>query len=107
MIDPQHHNPRPGFFFESGQGPRVAVYCCECTSFYVKSFGSHDEVQAFKSGGSFRRASNCPYDRSYSSYCKHYEAICVGEAPLRMVAWLEGDQSDWPKCPEDFIEGAV
>lgn len=105
MTDSQKSSPWPGFLYDAAGSPRVAVYCSGCTSFYIKSFSSDNELKAFKSGEPFRRTSNCPYDRSYTDHCKRFEAIDAVDAPPAMVTWLESDRPDWPMCPEDFIDG--
>jgi len=96
---------RPGYLYEADDGPKVAVYCEPCTSFYVKGFGDGQTPQAFREGQSFRRMTNCPFSRGNPSRCLEHEITYAGEAPPSMVAWLEADKPDWPKCPEDFIDG--
>lgn len=96
---------RLGYLYESEDGPRVALYCEPCTSFYVKCFGGNEELQAFKGGETFHRVSNCPYARGYPTRCSKHEVVYAGNAPPAMVRWLEGDRLDWPKCPEDFNDG--
>ena len=96
---------RAGYLYKTDGGPRVALYCEPCTSFYVKSFSDEEELQDFKNGEPFRRTSNCPYASENPSCCWQHEVIYAGDAPPTMVAWLESERPDWPKCPEDFVKG--
>lgn len=98
---------RPGYLITAEDCTRVAVYCNGCTSFFVKGFSGEEELQAFKNGLPFRRASNCPYSLHCPLHCRGHEVTYAGDAPPQMVEWLESDRSDWPKAPEDFIKGAV
>lgn len=95
---------RPGYLIEEEGDVSVAVYCSGCTNFVVKGFGDEAELQAFKDGKPFRRASNCPYSLDCPSNCREYEAIYAGDAMPGMVEWLKSGRADWPKCPEDFID---
>ena len=107
---PKGHTTEPrrlGYLFTAEYGTRVAVYCSGCTSFYVKGFSGEEELQDFKNGLPFRRVSNCPYSRYCPLYCREHEVTYTGDAPPQMVEWLESGRSDWPKAPEDFIEGGV
>ena len=38
---------------------------------------------------------------------REHEVTYTGDAPPQMVEWLASGRSDWPKAPEDFIEGGV
>jgi hypothetical protein len=107
---PRDHTTEPrrlGYLFTAEYGTRVAVYCSGCTSFFVKGFSGEEELQDFKNGLPFRRASNCPYSFDCPSRCREHEVTYAGDALPQMVEWLESDRSDWPKCPNDFISGTV
>lgn len=105
MTVPRTSSLLPGYLYQSDDLPNVAFYCEACTSFYVRGFADKQELEAFKAGQPFSRASNCPYCSGYPFRCSEHIVTYVGDAPPRMLAWLEAGQPNWPKCPEDFIDG--
>lgn len=91
-----------GYLLSSGN---VAAYCSGCTSFFTKGFADDLERSAFTDGVPFERRRVCTFmNGNPTDRCSGHSIKFAGRANTELESWLQGDETDWPKEPNDFFK---
>ncbi len=105
------HPPKTAFHggsFEPGY-VSVTFYCPVCHHWLMYQFkdeeGTTPETGAISANWDVtcRLINTCNPLRCNG----RHDIIPIGPKPQALRDWLDADQPDWPKCPEDFIGEAV
>lgn len=103
------HPPKIAFGVPSSEAQinGLTFYCGTCTHWLFRWFNSEfmpsiGELSEGWSAGCRLKSSHNPLSCSG----KH-DLIVKGPAPKALLNWFDADQPDWPKAPEDFVDGGA
>lgn len=103
------HPPKIAFEIPSyREGSRgMAFYCPTCTSWLWPMLGE-ESMPAVGESFDLNVLSCRLINAQHPLECNGYHTVVLqGPAPQALLDWRKNDEPDWPKAPEDFVEGGV